>query len=383
MPYITVNVHQHEHQISFEEIIFGEYRLPPARSDCQSNTRTVYVDRIQEELLRKVNVRNMIVMLEKFSESHKELYCVERSKLYETFYIPKSSGGLRRIDAPVETLKEALRELKTLLETKIAPPEYAMHHTSAFAYVKGRCTVDAVKKHQFNESWWFLKIDFSNFFGNTTPDFLMRMFSMIFPFCEITKSTRGKRALAKALDLCFLNGGLPQGTPISPMLTNLMMIPIDHRLANCLRDFKGQRYIYTRYADDILVSSRCTFDQTQIIDFVRRTLAEFRAPFTLKDEKTRYGSRNGSNWNLGVMLNKENKITIGSKNKSRFRAMISNYINDRKRGVPWELHDVQVLRGLYEYYRSIEKQYIDGVIRFNNEKYDVDVMKMMKADLSA
>ena len=204
----------------------------------------------------------------------------------------------------------------------------------------------------------------------------------MFPFSEIVKSQRGFDALEKALDLCFLNGGLPQGTPISPMLTNLMMIPIDHRINNCLRDFNGNHYVYTRYADDSLFSSRKGFDKDEIIGFINSTLAEFGAPFKIKDEKTRYGSRAGSNWNLGVMLNKDNEITIGYKNKQRLRAMICNYILDRQNGRRWDLHDVQVLRGLVNYYSMVEKEYVDSVIKYNNEKFHTDVMKSMSEDLN-
>ena len=112
-------------------------------------------------------------------------------------------------------------------------------------------------------------------------------------------------------------------------------------------------------------------------------MADFRAPFQIKDEKTRYGSRAGSNWNLGLMLNKDNEITIGYKNKQRFRAMINNYILDRQNGTVWDLHDVQVLRGLINYYRMVEEQYVDSVIRYNNEKYHTDVMRSIHEDLAA
>lgn len=209
----------------------------------------------------------------------------------------------------------------------------------------------------------------------------MHMLSMIFPFSEVMANEHGKAVVKRALDLCFLDGGLPQGTPISPMLTNLMMIPIDHRLANCLRDYKGHGYVYTRYADDILISSRHHFDHSDLVNFINLTLKEFGAPFTIKDQKTRYGSRAGSNWNLGVMLNKDNEITIGSKNKQRFRAMICNYALDRKNGKPWELHDVQVLNGIMNYYMMIEKDYIKAAIDALNSKFDVDIERTMREDL--
>ena len=55
--------------------------------------------------------------------------------------------------------------------------------------------------------------------------------------------------------------------------------------------------------------------------------------------------------------------------------MICNYILDRQNGRRWELHDVQVLRGLVNYYSMVEKEYVDSVIKYNNEKFHTDVMK--------
>ena len=378
MPYITLMQSPSYHQITFEEIISGTVDFFGPINSNESNTRTYFSKEINPKFLEKFDIAGMIEDLERFCDQNKNPYEADRKSLYDTFYIPKKSGGLREINAPIPQLMNALRELKTIFETKM----FALYHTSAFAYVPKRSTIDAVKKHQKNESNWFLKTDFSNFFGSTTITFLSSMLSMIFPFSEIVKTKRGSDALLRALDLCFLNGGLPQGTPISPMLTNLMMIPIDHRISNCLRNFNGKNYIYTRYADDSLISCRRDFDQSEIISFINETLAEFKAPFKIKDEKTRYGSRAGSNWNLGVMLNKDNEITIGHKNKQRFRAMICNYILDRKNGKPWDLHDVQVLRGLTNYYRMVEEGYVDAVIAFNNKKFCTDVMKSMSEDLA-
>jgi hypothetical protein len=208
----------------------------------------------------------------------------------------------------------ALRELKLLFELHM----FALYHTTAFAYVRGRSTIDAIKRHQRNESKWFLKLDFSNFFGSTTPEFVLDMLSRIFPFSEIVRVQAGKDELAKVLSLCFLNNGLPQGTPISPFLTNVMMIAIDHKISNTLRNFDNRRFVYTRYADDLLISCQIRFDKDKVQRFVMDALTEYNAPFTIKPEKTRYGSSSGRNWTLGVMLNevKPEVETLGDTRKS-------------------------------------------------------------------
>ncbi len=378
MPYITVMQSPSYHQISFEEIISGEVNMSSLISTNKTNTSTYFSGYLKSKFLKRYDIEGMVTALEEFCEQNKNLYDAPRETLYTTFFLPKKSGGLRQIDAPVPELMTALRNLKTLFETKL----FARYHTAAFAYVAGRSTIDAIKRHQRNDSHWFLKTDFSNFFGSTTPQFVRYSLSLIFPFSEIVKSERGRAALDKALDLCFLHGGLPQGTPISPMLTNLMMIPIDHKIYNALRNFDGQSFVYTRYADDSLISSRRQFDPAQIIAFINQTLADFYAPFKIKDEKTRYGSRAGQNWNLGLMLNKDNEITIGHRNKQRFRAMLSNYILDRRNGKAWDQHDVQVLRGLINYYSMVEKDYVEKVIKYNNEKYRTDIMHSIHEDLA-
>lgn len=379
MPYITIHQTPKFRQVSFEDIIFGPVDMEAFKPIGNSyGTRTTYTKFVKEEFLNGFNIGHMISLLIRFNEQYKDLFEQDRQSLYETFHIPKSSGGLRRIDAPKPELMNALRELKRILEDEC----FALYHTNAFAYIKHRSTIHAIKRHQKNQSNWFLKVDFSNFFGSTTPEFLMKMVGSIFPFSEIVLRPSGREALERALSLCFLNGGLPQGTPTSPMLTNLMMIPIDHYLTKTLRDFNGNSFIYTRYADDILISCRKNFMFTEVTAMIEEVLQKFEAPFTFKREKTRYGSKNGSNWNLGVMLNKDNEITVGRKKKNRMKLTLSNYIKDKQKGVAWDIHDVQVMNGLLSYYRMVEKDYVDGLIKFMNEKFGCDLMAFIKEDLN-
>lgn len=377
LTYITVRQSPMYHQMTLEEFLFHDFRAPVVINDNMANTKTYRVDNVSEKFLGKINVEGLVMKLKRYNQSTIELRGQKRSSLYHTFHIPKKSGGLRKIDAPCPELMGALRNLKSIFENDF----HALYHTSAFAYITNRSTIDAVRRHQQNESKWFAKLDLHNFFGSTTIDFVMQMFSMVFPFSEVVKTPEGASELRTAMELAFLDGGLPQGTPVSPIITNIMMIPIDFHLYNGLREFENQRFVYTRYADDFIISSKFDFDVSKVEAFVVDTLKQFRAPFSINEKKTRYGSSAGRNWNLGVMLNKDNEITVGNKKKKQFQTMLFNYIMDKKNGVEWDKGDIQVMYGLYNYYRMVEKDTIDRIVKHMNEKLDVNVIKMIKDDI--
>lgn len=387
MPYVTVRDSPQYEQVTLEDLLNGYVdpeRFLPKRN-APSSTRTYFCNQLNGALKEKCDVAKLVMILNAFVQRHENLYQVARSSLYRHFEIPKNHPdpvtgvyGTRPIDAPNDELKTALLELKTIFEENFG----ILYHTSAFAYIPNRCAVDAVRRHQANQSYWFLKTDFSNFFGSTTPTFMHRMLQMIYPFSEIYQYPAGKQAMSKVIDLCFLNGGLPQGTPISPMLTNLMMIPIDHRLANTLTKFTDHHhYVYTRYADDIIISCKYKFNYESIVSYINDTLQSFQAPFAIKDTKTRFGSRNGHNANLGVILNAENQITIGHKKKDSFRSMLVDYIHSKMDGIRWSLSEIQSMRGLLEYYSNIEPEYWGRTIDRINRRYGCDLRGMIKSDL--
>lgn len=380
MEYIVTKLNPMFRQMSLDDLLFaedndviGKYGLFEPK---YTSTRTYEVDEASEFFTKNISVTHLINKLVEFNNKWESLFDCERAELYRTFHIPKKSGGLRRIDAPNEDLMKALKELKDIFEYDFN----ALYHTSAFAYIKNRSTIDAVKKHQLNESKWFSKFDLSNFFGSTTEEYVMKILSMIFPFSRVMRNDTGKAALSKAISLAFLNGGLPQGTPISPIITNLIMIPVDYKLFNKFRT-SDKRLVYTRYADDFLISSKVDFDFKAVENEIIECLDSFGAPFNINKNKTRYGSSSGSNWNLGIMLNKDNKMTVGYKNKRIFKAMIFSYAMDRINGKSWEINDIQVMEGYRNYYRMIEKEVIDEIVSKLNRKLNIDLVSMIKEDL--
>ena len=377
MIYVTVKQKSKEKQISWLDLIKDEdIVVNEMVGSGAAGTITRVYDCAGEDLLNKINVSEMISILKHFNEAHENLFKADRNSLYRQFYIPKKTGGLRKIDAPCDELKIALDELGMILSGKFG----VLYHTSAYAYVTGRSTIQTVRKHQVNESNWFYHTDISGFFPSTTLDFTMKMVKMIFPLSEICKDEEGYKELEKALSLAFLNGVLPQGTPLSPKLTNIISIPIDHKIFN---DLAHKRFVYTRYADDLHISCKQKFDPEKMTQYIQKVYKDFGAPWILKPEKTHYGSRAGKNYMLGVCLNKDNNITTGWRTKKLFKAMTANLIMDYKNHKTWPVDEVQQYAGLVSYYKMVEKDYFENLIEHFNEKFKVNLKFILKNLLSA
>lgn len=318
--------------------------------------------------------------LRMFNTRTASLKQLNRHDLYYSFSIPKKSHGWRKIDAPLDELDSALRELKSIFETCFC----AKYHTSAFAYVKKRNNIKCVQVHQGNNSRWFLKLDLSNFFGSINPDFAMHMLLRIFPFSELSRDEYSRRVLREAIELAFLDGGLPQGTPLSPMFTNLLMIPIDYEISKSLREYNKEnktKIIYTRYADDFYISSKYKFNHNEVLNIIETVFEYFSAPFVLNKTKTKFGSSAGKNWILGLMLNSQNNITIGHKKKKEFQAMLTSFVLDTKNNNNWSLEDLKHLEGYLSYYQSVEKETIDAIVKHLGAKFGVDIPKLITSEV--
>jgi hypothetical protein len=63
--------------------------------------------------------------------------------------------------------------------------------------------------------------------------------------------------------------------------------------------------------------------------------------------------------------------------------MLDNYIRDRKAGNGWDRHDIQVLGGLISYYKMVEKDYINYLIKQCGDKHEADIISCIRIDLTA
>lgn len=343
-----------------------------------SATYTAIRDKIPMSVYKSWRPERLRNYLHNFVDMYRDVVGLpDYRHMYNHYEIPKKNGKTRPIDEPLPQLRAAQDKLLDIL--KVCMP--ANHHASAYAYIEKRTTVDAAKKHQSNESHWYAKFDFTNFFGNTTPDFVFRMLKQIYPFSWVYEQGDGK-VVEDAMSICFLRGGLPQGSPLSPMLTNIIMIPIDHFLCNTLHNYQRKSFIYTRYADDMQISCKFEFNVRDIERLIVSTLKKFDAPFPLNKEKTHYGSRAGRNAMLGVHINAANQITVGHENKRFMKAMLTNYITDKKSKTRrWDLQEIQQLQGKLNYFRQIEKEYFDSVLERLGQKFNIDIEKSIKEDI--
>lgn len=259
----------------------------------------------------KVNIK----LLNTFSTLHRTMklfydYNNVNENSYYTFQIPKRSGGFREIYAPNDELKTVQEKiLKTFTkDLKFLP------HNAAHGFTRHRNCKTALEVHKAHGSRWFLKLDIKDFFPNTTNNIIKDAMKKVYPFCAMEDAAQNYM-----INICTLNGAAPQGAPTSPMITNMVMVPIDVQITKYCKE---HGLVYTRYADDILISSKVSFDwQT-----TQNDVQEMLGPYSLKTEKTRYGSFNGRNWNLGLMYNNNFEITVGHKKKKLVKNMIHNYL---------------------------------------------------------
>ena len=289
---------------------------------------------------------------------------------YIHFRIPKKTHGFRQIDAPKEELSKDLKEISNILTYKLK----MLSHDSAWAYIKGRDVVGAIQEHANNGSHWFLKLDLHDFFGSCNADFIKEQLFNLYPFALYENNPTVIRAVDEMIRIATLNGGLPQGTPLSPILTNLIMISIDYHINKAIYNLTKdesiykQKYIYTRYADDILISAKHSFEYEKVIAKIQDILND--TPLTINEEKTRYASNSGRNWNLGVMYNKDNKITVGYKRKNRIKVSVYNFMTNREN---WSVDDVQYLLGQLSWLHNVEPDYYESLMTYFRNKYHKDI----------
>jgi RNA-directed DNA polymerase len=156
-------------------------------------------------------------------------------RYYRVFTIKKGKK-LREIQAPKVGLKVFQKWLGTYLAASVDLP------ATVYGFVSGRSAPMAARVHC--NARWVYSFDLADFFPSTPR-------SRVVSALESLGYPRHGAELAASI--CCFRGGLAQGSPASPVLSNLVFGREDLRLAQLASEF-GLRH--TRYADDIVFSGR-------------------------------------------------------------------------------------------------------------------------------
>ena len=158
----------------------------------------------------------------------------ELSPEYTERFIEKRGGGTRRFLIPSPELKFLQQKILRRLLDRLSV------HSAATGFESGKSIVHNAAQHV--DQAVVICMDVRDFFPRTTDDRVTVYFQRI----------GWNRETAELLTrLTTWEGGLPQGAPTSPRLSNLVNHVLDARIERFVQHRKGN---YTRYADDICVS---------------------------------------------------------------------------------------------------------------------------------
>src|SRR5262245_29776453 len=172
---------------------------------------------------------------------------------YRTFQIPKKSGGVREIAAPMARLAAAQR---WILQNVLAPAQSL--HDAAHGFVPGRSTVTNARPHVKRAV--VVNMDLADFFPTISFPRIRGLFrkmgysgavSTIFALLCTESPRRVATYDGRSYHVALGPRALPQGACTSPALANLVATSLDKRLDHFATSVG---WTYTRYADDLTFS---------------------------------------------------------------------------------------------------------------------------------
>ncbi len=179
---------------------------------------------------------------------------------YYTIFDKQVKGKLRTLAEPVPELKILQKRIISRIFCHLEFPKYLHGGIKAedprdfYSNALSHCNAEVA-----------ITVDIKSFFPSISKDLVETVFLRLFEYPPI---------VAKVLSqLTTLDGSLPQGSPTSSYISNLVMWEKEYKIAS---KFESQGFVYTRLIDDMTVSctkklsnQRITKITKDIVDMVR------------------------------------------------------------------------------------------------------------------
>ena len=246
--------------------------------------------------------------------------------------IPKASGGTRTLGIPNvqdRLIQQALHQVLS----KVFEPQMSEH---SYGFRPGRSQHDAVTAARgFVQvgKIWVVDIDLKSFFDQVCHD---RLMSMIRPNVEDKRVRKLIGGYLRA-PMRFADGrqekrpkGTPQGGPLSPLLANIYLTPLD-------RELEKRGIAFVRYADDValfLSSERAAKRALESITVWLKKVLDLEVNMA----KSGSGPSGGSQL-LGFRIHKSSNVSIAPKAIERLKENVRRLWDARQSLQTHELRD--------------------------------------------
>jgi RNA-directed DNA polymerase len=277
--------------------------------------------------------------------------------------IPKPSGGMRMLGVPTVIDRLIQQALHQVLHPLFEPT----FSDSSFGFRPDRGAHQAVRKAQGyirEGKRWVVDIDLEKFFDRVNHDVLMSRVARQVSDARVLKLIR------RFLEAGMMSDGLveqrtegtPQGGPLSPLLSNILLNDLDQEL-------ERRQLAFCRYADDcnIYVGSRVAGNR--VMQGIR-TFLEEALKVRINTEKSAV-ARPWERKFLGfsVTAHRESRLRIAPASVQRLRQKVRDLMRTgRGRSLARTIEDLNpLLRGWINYFRLTEAkgvlEELDGWLR--------------------
>ncbi len=288
----------------------------------------------------------------KLDKAYLSFIASRSSFYYRDFTVPKRNGGRRYIAQPSPELKTLQYWVLHNILSKLPVS------SAAFAYKKG----DSIKKHAqlHSQSKFIFHTDIQNFFPSVSSSKLsniLRENKNIFDESDLDLED----SIQVIEKICFRNGALCIGAVSSPAISNIIMNSFDNALGEYCQ---VNDYIYSRYADDIYISSK-KYINNDIVRFVSDELK--KQGFNINYSKTKFYSSKYKRKVTGLILTCDLHVSIGTKRRLKIRKMVYDKLIHNKG------NSEQIL-GYLSYLKDIEPNTYNNIIIKYSKYCDEDII---------